>query len=163
MSCQTPVIRSGPGSPAGRSPTAVVTYVPYDPSFEMPDEGGGPNERLTGDSIPRRVMPSRVQLAVSKPAQSPFFYSRGSFALRSVPRVRSAPIFADPSQLGGCLNGRISGWPATPWSCSGLRCALNTGSGHSVCCLIAAKNGRKPIVVTRSSIGLAIRAASLFA
>ena len=27
----------------------------------------------------------------------------------------------------------------------------------------AAKNGRKPIVVTRSSIGLAIRAASLFA
>jgi hypothetical protein len=75
---------------------------------------GGPNERLTGDSIPRRVTPSRVQLAVSKPAQSPLFYRRGSFALRSVPRVTSAPTFGDPSQLSGCPNGSISRWPATP-------------------------------------------------
>ena len=78
--------RLAAGKPSGR----WVTYVPYDPSFEMPDEGG-PNERLTGDSIPRRVTPSRVQLAVSKPAQSSLLQSRGSFALRSVPRVTSAP------------------------------------------------------------------------
>jgi hypothetical protein len=38
-----------------------------------------------------------------------------------------------------------------PWSCSGLTCALNTGSRHSACCL-AAKNDRKPIVVTRSPV-----------
>jgi hypothetical protein len=56
--------RRARGTPSRRQ----VTYVPYDPSFEMPDEGG-PNERLTGDSIPRRVTP--IQLAVSKPAQSP--------------------------------------------------------------------------------------------
>jgi hypothetical protein len=93
MSCQTPVIvgdRKPSGGARGTPSRRQVTHVPYDPSFEMPDEGG-PNERLTGDSIPRRVMPSRVQLAVSKPAQSPLSYSRGSFALRSVPRVRSAP------------------------------------------------------------------------
>jgi hypothetical protein len=43
-----------------------VTYVPYDPSFETPDEGGinGPPDR---GSIRARVKPSRVQLAVSKP------------------------------------------------------------------------------------------------
>jgi hypothetical protein len=45
---------------------------------------GGPNERLTGDSIPRRVTPSRVQLAVSKPAQSSLFE----------PRLVAAPISA---------------------------------------------------------------------
>ena len=28
-----------------------MTYVPYDPSFERPDEGG-PNGRLTGNSFP---------------------------------------------------------------------------------------------------------------
>jgi hypothetical protein len=104
MSCQTPVIRRGSeaqrrarGTPSRRQ----VTHVSYDPSFEMPDEGG-PNERLTGDSIPRRVTPSRVQLAVSMPARSPLFYSRGSSALRSVPRVTSAPTFGDPSQLSAC-------------------------------------------------------------
>jgi hypothetical protein len=116
MSCQTPVIvgdRKSSGGARGTPSRRQVTHVPYDPSFEMPDEGG-PNERLTGDSIPRRVTPSRVQLAVSKPAQSPPFYSRGSFALRSVPRVTSAPTFGDPSQLSGCPNGSISRWPATP-------------------------------------------------
>ena len=93
MSCQTPVIvgdRKPSGGARGDAQPAAGDYVPYDPSFEMPDEGG-PNERLTGDSIPRRVTPSRVQLAVSNPAQSPLSYSRGSFALRSVPRVTSAP------------------------------------------------------------------------
>jgi hypothetical protein len=43
MSCQTPVIRRGSeaqrrarGTPSRRQ----VTHVPFDPSFEMPDEGG---------------------------------------------------------------------------------------------------------------------------
>ena len=42
MSCQTPVIvgdrkpAAGKGTPSRRQ----VIYVPYDPSFEMPDEGG---------------------------------------------------------------------------------------------------------------------------
>jgi len=45
---------------------------------------GGPNERLAGDSIPRRVTPSRVQLAVFKPAQSSLFE----------PRLVRAPISA---------------------------------------------------------------------
>ena len=53
-----------------------MTYVPYDPSFEMPDEGGGFNGRLTGDSTPDggfnpyAIKSSRVQLAVSKWAHS---------------------------------------------------------------------------------------------
>jgi hypothetical protein len=64
-----------------------VTYVPYDPSFEMPDEGG-PNERLTGDSIPSRVTPSRVQLAISKP--------RSRLLLE--PRLVRAPISAAPHE-----------------------------------------------------------------
>ena len=60
-------LASGPGSaavaargiPSGR----WVTYVPYDPSFETPDEGGinGPPDRR---SIRARVKPSGVQLAV---------------------------------------------------------------------------------------------------
>ena len=33
---------------------AVVTYVPYDPFFETPDEGG-PSGHLTGASIPTRA------------------------------------------------------------------------------------------------------------
>ena len=64
MSRQTLVIRRGPGSPAvtqgGESQWAVVTYVPYDPSFETPDEGGvGPSGRPTGASF-LREQPSRV-------------------------------------------------------------------------------------------------------
>jgi hypothetical protein len=51
--------------PSGRS----VTYVPDDPSFETPDDGG-PSGGLTGASIPTS-QPSRVQLAVSKPAHPP--------------------------------------------------------------------------------------------
>jgi hypothetical protein len=60
MSCQTPVIvgdRKPSGGARGTPSRRQVTHVPYDPSFEMPAEGG-PNERLTGDSIPRRVTPS---------------------------------------------------------------------------------------------------------
>jgi hypothetical protein len=38
----------------GEAQWAVVTYVPYDPSFETPDEGG-PSGRLTGASIPTRA------------------------------------------------------------------------------------------------------------
>jgi hypothetical protein len=38
------------------SETAFARLWEGDPSFEMPAEGG-PNERLTGDSIPRRVTP----------------------------------------------------------------------------------------------------------
>jgi hypothetical protein len=70
MSCQTPVIvgdRKPSGGARGTPSRRQVAYVPFDPSFEMLAEGG-PNERLTGDSIPRRVTPSPVQLAVSKPA-----------------------------------------------------------------------------------------------
>jgi hypothetical protein len=46
---------------------AVGASRSYDPSFETPDEGGvnGPPNR---GSIRARVKPSRVQLAVSKPA-----------------------------------------------------------------------------------------------
>ena len=86
MSCQTPVIRRGSEAQRrgkGDAQPVQVAYVPYDPSFEMPAEGG-PNERLTGDSIPRRVTPSRVQLAVFKPAQSSLFE----------PRLVRAPISA---------------------------------------------------------------------
>ena len=108
---------------------------------------GGPNERLTGDSIPRRVTPSRVQLAVFKPAQSPLSSSRGSFALRSVPRVTSATDLWRSISIKRLPQRKHQSLARNPWSCSGLRCALNTGSRHSVCCLIAAKNGRKPIVV----------------
>jgi hypothetical protein len=86
ISCQTPVIvgdRKPSGGARGTPSRRQVTYVPYALSFEMPDEGG-PNERLTGDSIPRRVTPSRVQLAVFKPAQSSLFE----------PRLVRAPISA---------------------------------------------------------------------
>jgi hypothetical protein len=73
------VVPIGDRKPSGRArgtpSRRQVTYVPYALSFEMPDEGG-PNERLTGDSIPRRVTPSRVQLAVFKPAQSSLFERR---------------------------------------------------------------------------------------
>jgi hypothetical protein len=41
-----------------------VTYVPYDPFFETPDEGG-PGGRLIGASNPYASQPSRVQLAAS--------------------------------------------------------------------------------------------------
>jgi hypothetical protein len=96
---------------------------------------GGPNERLTEDSIPRRVTPSRVQLAVSKPAQSSLLQSRGSFALRSVPRVTSAPTFGDPSQLTGSPTEASVAGPR-PLELLSLRCALNTGSRQSVYCLM---------------------------
>jgi hypothetical protein len=46
-----------------------VTYVPFDPSLETPDEGGT-NERLTWIHSVRESRPSRVQPAVSNPAQS---------------------------------------------------------------------------------------------
>jgi len=75
MSCQTLVIRRDrrpSGGARGTPSWRQVTYVLYDPSFEMPDEGG-PNERLTGDSVPGRVTPSQVQLAVCKLAQSCLF------------------------------------------------------------------------------------------
>jgi hypothetical protein len=85
---------------------------PYDPSFEMPAEGG-PNERLTGASIPRRVTRPAEYSWPCLSRRSRLSSSRGSFALRSVPRVTSAPIFANPSQLSGCPNGSISRWPAT--------------------------------------------------
>src|SRR4029450_8661553 len=98
----------------------------------MPDEGG-PNERLAGDSIPRRVTPSGVQLAVSKPARSSLLQSRGSFALRSVPRVTSAPTLGDPSQLTGSPEASVTG--PRPLELLSLSCALNTGSRQSVYCL----------------------------
>ena len=62
------------------------TYVPYDPSFEAPDEGciNGPPAR---GSISVRVKPSRVQLAVSKPAH-PLRSVAQAAALRSAPRAR---------------------------------------------------------------------------
>ena len=114
MSCQTPGIRQGSeaqrrgkGTPSRRQ----VTYVPYDPSFEMP-AWGGPNERLTGDSIPGESRPAEYSWPCLS-RRSRLSSSRGSFALRSVPRVTSAPIFGDPSQLSGCPNGSISRWPAT--------------------------------------------------
>jgi hypothetical protein len=51
MSCGTAVIRrltgNPSGGPQGKPSGRWVTYVPYDPSFEMPDEGGF-NGRLTG-------------------------------------------------------------------------------------------------------------------
>jgi hypothetical protein len=77
MSCQTPVIRRGSEAQGGGKGTPS-------PSFEMPDEVG-PYKRLTGDSIPRRVKPSRVRLAVSKLAQSPLLLE---------PRLVRAPISA---------------------------------------------------------------------
>jgi hypothetical protein len=43
MSCQTPVIvgdRKPSGGGRGTPSRRQVTHVPYDPSFEMPDEGG---------------------------------------------------------------------------------------------------------------------------
>jgi hypothetical protein len=138
-----------------------VTYVPYDPSFEMPAEGG-PNEPLTGDSIPRRVTPSRVQLAVFKPAQSSLFERRLVRAPISAARHERTDLWRSIS-IKRLPQRKHQSLARDPWSCSGLRCALNAASRHSVCCLIAAKNDRKPIVVTRSSIGLAICAASLFA
>jgi hypothetical protein len=53
---------------ARESQRAMRDYVPYDPSFETPDEGGinGPPEK---GSIRARVKPNRVQLAVYEPAQ----------------------------------------------------------------------------------------------
>ena len=58
MSRQTLVIRKGTRKPSsdarGEAQWAVVTYVPYDPSFETPDEGG-PSGRLTGASFPTRA------------------------------------------------------------------------------------------------------------
>jgi hypothetical protein len=114
MSCQTPVIvgdRKPSGGARGTPSRRQVTHFPYDPSFEMPDEGG-PNERLTGTpSQASHAQPSTAGRV--KPAQSPLSYSRGSFAIRSVPRVTSAPTFGDPSQLSGCPNGSISRWSAT--------------------------------------------------
>jgi hypothetical protein len=46
-----------------------VTYVPYDPSHEMPDEGG-PNECLTGTSIPHvsQAQPSTASAAFLLPS-----------------------------------------------------------------------------------------------
>src|SRR5215217_379539 len=63
--------RKPSGGARGMPSRRWVTYVPYDPPLEMPDEGG-PNERLTGNSIPTPVKPKPSQLAVSKPAQSLF-------------------------------------------------------------------------------------------
>ena len=54
MSCQTPMIRrdrKSSGDAGGQPSGRTVTYVPHDPSFERPDEGG-PNGRLTGNSFP---------------------------------------------------------------------------------------------------------------
>jgi hypothetical protein len=92
-----------------------VTYVPYDPSFEMPAEGG-PDERLTGDSIPRRVTTSRVQLAVFEPAQSSLFEPRlvrapisaarhertdlwRSISIKRLPQRKHQSLARDPSSL----------------------------------------------------------------
>ena len=95
MSCQTPGIRryrKAERRARGDAQPVQVAYVPYDPSFEMPAEGG-PNERLTGDSIPRRVRPSRVQLAVFKPAQSFLFEPRLVRGLISAARHERADLW----------------------------------------------------------------------
>ena len=45
-----------------------MTYVPYDPSLETPDEGTT-NGRLTGIQSVRKSSPSRVELAAFNPMQ----------------------------------------------------------------------------------------------
>jgi hypothetical protein len=61
MSCRTAVIRRPTGKPSGgpqEKPSGRwVTYVPYDPSFEMPDEGGF-NGRLSGIQSVRESSPA---------------------------------------------------------------------------------------------------------
>ena len=117
--------------------------------FEMPDEGG-PNEGLTGDSISRRVTPSRVQLAVSKPAQSSLFEPRLVRAPISAARHERTDLWRSIS-IKRLPQRKHQSLARDPWSCSGLRCALIRARG-TASAAIAAKNGRKPIVVTRGSI-----------
>ena len=88
---------------------------------------GGPNERLTGDSIPRRVTPSRVQLAVSKPAQSSLFEPRLVRAPISAARHERTDLWRSIS-IKRLPQRKHQSLARDPWSCSGLRCALNTGS-----------------------------------
>jgi hypothetical protein len=115
MSCQTPVIvgdRKPSGGARGTPSRRQVTYVPYDPSFEMPD-GGGPNERLTGTPSPGESRPAEYSW--------PFLIRRSRLSPTAAARSRSDrcrasrahPTFGDPSQLSGCLNGSICRWPAT--------------------------------------------------
>src|SRR5215204_4618905 len=73
MSCQTPVISRDPAASSdvrGKASGRSVTSVPYDPSFETPDEGG-PSGRLTGASIPTRVSPAEYSWPFLSRAHSP--------------------------------------------------------------------------------------------
>jgi hypothetical protein len=165
MSCQTPVIvgdRKPSGGARGTPCRRQVTHGPYDPSFEMPDEGG-PNERLTGDSIPGRVTPSRVQLAVSKPAQSSLFEPRLVRAPISAARYERTRPLGDPSQLSGCPNGSISRWPPTPVELLRPQMRLEYGLEAQrllpYCCQEWSEAHRR----NSKLYCLAIRAASLFA
>jgi hypothetical protein len=118
--------RKPSGGARGTPSRRQVSHGPYDPSFEMPDEGG-PNERLAGDSIPRRVTPSRVRLAVFKPAQSSLFEPRPVRALISgrASRVHRSLVI-HLSQAVAPTEASVAGL-RPPWSCSGLRCALEYG------------------------------------
>src|SRR5687767_2373118 len=93
MSCQTPVISRDPAASSdvrGKASGRSVTSVPYDPSFETPDEGGL-SGRLTGASIRTRVSPAEYSWPFLSPGAFSSLDSRGSFALRSVPRVAGVP------------------------------------------------------------------------
>jgi hypothetical protein len=107
-----------------------VTYVPYDTSFETPDEGGinGPPDR---DSIRARVKPSRVQLA--------FLSQRSLLEVQLRPqrcdlcRAQRARPASGSCQLIGraTLKASVSS-RATTWSWSSLRCALNARLRYSI-------------------------------
>ena len=90
----------------GNAQQAVGDLRPYDPSFETPDEGGinGPPAR---GSIRVRVKPSRVQLAVSKPARPPRSAAQAA-ALRSAPDLPRRA--AGPCQLtcSATLNASVT-------------------------------------------------------
>src|SRR4029453_7862384 len=123
---------------------------------------GGPNERPTGDSIPRRVTPSQVQLAAFKPAQSSLFEPRLVRAPISAARHERTDLWRSISikRLPQRKHQSLASDPRGAAQASDAPCIRARGTASAA---IAAKNGRKPIVVTRSSMALAIRAASLFA
>ena len=122
--------RRARGTPTRRQ----VTYVPYDPSFEMPAEGG-PNERLTGDSIPGESRPAEYSWPCFKPAQSSLFEPRLVRAPISAARHERTDLWRSIS-IKRLPQRKHQSLARDPWSCSSLRCALNTASRHSVCCLI---------------------------
>jgi hypothetical protein len=113
----------------------VVTYVPYGPSAETPDEVGT-NGGLEGFNLSAR---------------------RAQAASRSFPSSLLEPQFDRASDLCRALRAA----PAFSWSISVnrlLQCGVDAGIAAYVCCQIAAENGRRPFVRT---LKLVIRGSGL--